>query len=130
MLRSLNFIKIRKAMEVVTLLFLLGTAGYVHADCYPSDTAYTAIIQNVYHGVTSNNFRLTGSDQLPGFITRKQLCDRLTSHHNNGKKHWNGKNKPRLSWKWLHFVLSMSRCSHLHSRLQQHHWLAAMGWLP
>ncbi len=72
-------------MEVVTLLFLLGTAGYVHADCYPGNAAYTAIIQNVYHGVTSDNFRLTGTDQLPGFITRKQLCDRLTSHHNYGK---------------------------------------------
>ncbi len=71
-------------MEVVTLLFLLGTAGYVHADCYPGDTAYTAIIQNVYHGVTSDNIVLSGTDQLPGTINRKQLCDRLTSHHNNG----------------------------------------------
>ncbi len=53
-------------MEVVTLLFLLGTAGYVHADCYPGDTAYTSIIQSVYNGVTSGGFQLSGTDQLSG----------------------------------------------------------------
>ncbi len=71
-------------MEVVTLLFLLGTAGYVHADCYPGDTAYTSIIQSVYNGVTSGGFQLSGTDQLSGTINRQDLCIRLTSHHNSG----------------------------------------------
>ncbi len=71
-------------MEVVTLLFLLGTAGYVHADCYPDDTAYTSIIQSVYHGVTSDGIQLSGTNQLSGTIDRQDLCTRLTSHHNSG----------------------------------------------
>ncbi len=71
-------------MEVVTLLFLLGTAGYVHADCYPGDPAYSAITQSIYDGVTSNSIQLSGPNQLQGIISRHQLCDRLTSHHNTG----------------------------------------------
>ena len=71
----------------ITLLCILGALGYAQADCYPGDTAFTAIVQEVYHGVTSDsiNFEAFSSDQPSGSITRQHLCSILTNHHNNGR---------------------------------------------
>ena len=65
---------------------VLGAVSYAQADCYPGDTTYTAIVQEIYHGVTSDNIKLEGGpDQPSGTINRQQLCIILTNHHNYGK---------------------------------------------
>ena len=51
-------------------------------DCYPGDSAYTEIVQQIYRGVTSDSILLTGPDQPK---SRYQLCSTLTNHHNSGK---------------------------------------------
>ena len=72
-------------MMWITLLCVLGAVGYAQADCYPGDTTYTAIVQEIYHDVTSDNIKLDGGpDQPSGIINRQQLCDILTNHHNYG----------------------------------------------
>ena len=73
-------------MMWITLLCVLGVVGYAQADCYPGDTTFNAIVQEIYHGVTSDNIKLDGGpDQPSGTINRQQLCDILTNHHNYGK---------------------------------------------
>ncbi len=52
--------------------------------CYPGDTIYTGIVQDIYHSVTADNIVLSGPNQPRGAITRQQLCSILTNHHNNG----------------------------------------------
>lgn len=69
---------------MITSILLLGIsffAGPLSADRYPGDTTYTSIVQEIYHGVSSDNiilsFNLTIND-------RKQLCETLVEQHNNG----------------------------------------------
>ena len=59
--------------------------GYARADCYPGDTAYTSIVQDIYHDATSDKIQLSGSDQPAGTISRYHLCSILRQHHNYGK---------------------------------------------
>lgn len=70
-------------MQFCVLFYILGVAGYVSADCYPGDTIYNSILQEIYHGVTSDNIKLTSRDSIP--INRRDLCDILTTHHNSDK---------------------------------------------
>jgi hypothetical protein len=51
------------------------------ADIYPGDTAYNAIVQNIYHGVSADNINLVYDQSIH---TRTQLCVKLTDQHNNG----------------------------------------------
>ncbi len=71
---------------VTLLLFLLGTFVYVQADCYPGDSNYTTIVQEIYHDVTSDdivfNSRKEGS--TVDSLTRRQLCSNLANLHNHG----------------------------------------------
>ena len=68
---------------LVSTLCLLGAVGYVKADCYPGDTVFNSILQDIYNGVTTNNIVLTFSG--PTAFTRYHLCLILTNNHNNGK---------------------------------------------
>ena len=70
--------------QIILLMCVLqGTlVSYVQADCYPGDTAYTQIVQEIYHGVTSDNIKLSAHG--PGGLYRSALCHTLTSQHNIG----------------------------------------------
>ena len=68
----------------IVSFFVSYLAAYALADCYPGDDANTAIILDLYHGVTSDNIVLTGTSQPSGMLDREQLCSILTNHHNNG----------------------------------------------
>lgn len=50
------------------MIGLAAMAAYVQADCYPGDVAYT---QEIYHGVTSDNIRLSHNGGSP--ISRRSL---------------------------------------------------------
>lgn len=69
---------------IIPVMCILGLAEYVRADCYPGDTIYTSIVQEIYHGVTSDNIVLA-SQNGGSPITRSSLCNVLTAHHNFGK---------------------------------------------
>lgn len=68
---------------IILVIGILGVAEYAQADCYPGDTIYTSIVQEIYHGVTSDNIVLT-SQNGGSPITRNSLCNILTAHHNFG----------------------------------------------
>ena len=70
-------------MLFVILACVLGALGYAKADCYPGDSVYTNIVQNIYSGVTSDNIILSfhGSTSM----NRQALCSILVNHHNYGK---------------------------------------------
>ena len=72
-------------MMLITLLCVLGAVSYAQADCYPGDSTFNAIVQEIYHSVTSDNIKLDGSNQPSGSINRQHLCSILTNHHNYGK---------------------------------------------
>lgn len=64
------------------LISVLGTLSYVQADCYPGDTQYTQIVEEIYHGVTSDRISLSAHDSSS--ITRRALCEILIERHNEG----------------------------------------------
>ena len=70
-------------MQLTTLVCVLGAIGYAHADCYPGDTAYSSIVQEIYSGVTHDNIVLTFHGSSP--MNRQTLCSTLVNRHNNGK---------------------------------------------
>ena len=70
-------------MKLIVLVCILGALGYAKADCYPGDTAYTNIVQQIYGGVTSDNIVLTFLGSVP--MNRQALCNILVNHHNSGK---------------------------------------------
>ena len=67
---------------IVVLLVVLKLCGLTNADCYPGDTQYTAIVQEIYRKVTSD--RISGLRGYPNPLTRLQLCNLLVNNHNNG----------------------------------------------
>ena len=69
------------------VICLAAVAGYVQADCYPGDVAYTKIVQDIYHGVTSDNIRLASYGDGNSAISRHTLCNTLVTHHNYEKSH-------------------------------------------
>ena len=76
----------------ICLLALLGIKfQYARADCYPGDIRYTELVQNMYHGVTSDSIALEA--HLPPTLTRGDLCtilvDRHNSHTNPGQTNTN-----------------------------------------
>ena len=70
-------------MRLISLICVLGTLGYVKADCYPGNTAFTNIVQEIYKGVTSDNIILKYLGTSA--INRQNLCQILVTHHNHGK---------------------------------------------
>ena len=68
----------------IILLLVLGVFGCARADCYPGDTNFTGIVQQIYNAVTSDRIVLAGTDQPIGVIDRQQLCEILIDHHNFG----------------------------------------------
>ena len=60
---------------------------YAQADCYPGDSAYTSIVQEIYRGVTMDNIILDHFTvcATPMAIDRQTLCALLVSQHNFGK---------------------------------------------
>lgn len=69
-------------MQLLTVL-AIGVIGQVQADCYPGDSAFTNIVQEIYHGVTSDNIILTYLGNTP--MSRSALCNILVNHHNYGR---------------------------------------------
>ena len=59
-------------------LLLAPSAG---ADVYPGDASYGAIVQDIYHEVTSDSIYLNWQTSI---TTRTELCEALTSAHNTG----------------------------------------------
>ena len=70
-------------MKLISLICVLGVLGHANADCYPGDTAFTNIVQEIYKGVTSDNIILTYHGS--GSMSRNTLCSTLVNHHNYGK---------------------------------------------
>jgi len=62
---------------------MFGVLGYVSADCYPGDVAFTNIVQEIYKGVTHDNIVLTYIGHAP--MNRQALCSILVTNHNHGK---------------------------------------------
>ena len=60
----------------------LKLCGLTYADCYPGDSQYTAIVQQLYRNVISD--RISGLRGYPHSLTRSQLCHLLVNNHNNG----------------------------------------------
>ena len=71
------------------LCTLIGATSvrYAQADCYPGDSAYTSIVQEIYKGVTMDNIILDHftTCATPMAIDRQTLCALLVSQHNFGK---------------------------------------------
>lgn len=63
-----------------TLVMLVAVPMPVLADVYPGDTAYSKIVQDVYHSVSSDRIRM---DWKTNIRTRPQLCQELVKRHNN-----------------------------------------------
>ena len=72
-------------MKVFTLMCILSVCGYALADCYPGDTIYTSIVQEIYKGVTHDNIIVTFHDHGNTPLTRNTLCNILVYRHNNRK---------------------------------------------
>ena len=73
---------IRMAYRIVMVLFVVvKLCGLAYADCYPGDTQYTAIVQELYKSVTSDRINLRGYSHS---LTRSKLCKLLVNNHNNG----------------------------------------------
>ena len=70
-------------MRLSVLICLLGALGCARADCYPGDTPFTNIVQEIYHGVTADNIVLAYSG--PSSMSRQALCSILVSNHNYGR---------------------------------------------
>jgi len=71
-------------MLYIALVTLVGMhcCLLVSADCYPGDTQYSAILQEINDMVTSDNIiGLWGYSTL----TRSQLCSLLVINHNSGQ---------------------------------------------
>ena len=76
-------ILIRMAYHIVMVLFILvKLCGLAYADCYPGDTQYTAIVQELYNKVTSDE--ISGLRGYSHSLTRSQLCKLLVNNHNTG----------------------------------------------
>lgn len=105
----------------IVLISLLGVVGYVQADCYPGDTTYTAIVQQIYHGVTSDRIQL--SFHGSGLMTRRQLCSILTNRHNNGKNP--GQSQTNRDYLGL-ATISVSQCQNALTYTQGYNSIA--GW--
>ncbi len=59
----------------------IDAAGINYVDVYPGDTAYNALVQEIYHEVSSDNIDLNFNSSIQ---TRTQLCNLLVSRHNGG----------------------------------------------
>ena len=82
-------------ISVAVVFTLLGVYELVDADCYPGDAQFTAIVQEIYKGVTSDRIRgLRGQ----GILTRSQLCSMLVRNHNNGRHYNSGQTKTNLDF--------------------------------
>ena len=64
------------------LLLVLKLCGLMYANCYPGDSQYTAIVQEMYKKVTSDE--ITGLRGYPFSLNRSQLCKLLVKNHNRG----------------------------------------------
>ena len=110
-------------MLIIVLCVLGAAIGTVQADCYPGDTVYTSIVQEIYHGVTSDNIRLDSSNQPSGSINRQQLCNILTDHHNNGRN----PNQQLTNKDFLGFVsVSPAACTNALTYTQGYN--SILGW--
>jgi len=69
----------KKYLILLSLLFI-NQASY--ADIYPGDTAYSQIVQRVYHEVSSDNINMLYKTNI---VSRNQLCSELVNRHNNHK---------------------------------------------
>lgn len=67
---------------IVVSISLAFTSTAVIADRYPSDNAYTTIVQEVYHEVSADTINLNFDSTIRN---RGQLCDKLINQHNNGR---------------------------------------------
>ena len=82
------------------MCILVGVTSiqYAQADCYPGDTIYTNIVQEIYKGVTTDttildHFTDPGTCATPMPIDRQTLCAVLVSQHNFGKNSDAGQTK-------------------------------------
>ena len=84
---------------------LLGAlVSYVQADCYPGDTVYTQIVQEIYHGVTSDKIVLTAHGNTP--MSRSDLCEILVTRHNTGKN----PGQKSTNQKFLGTAMTLKKC--------------------
>ena len=73
----------------VVLTLLSVYTQTINADCYPGDTQFTAIVQEVYKQVTSDRISgLRGYGSLE--LTRAQLCSLLVRNHSDSEQ-WSNK---------------------------------------
>ena len=64
--------------SILTLNFL-AISTPVTADIYPGDTTYSAIVQTIYHQISSDNVQLAYDQSISD---RTDLCAKLISKHN------------------------------------------------
>ena len=70
-----------KLTKQIFLLSLLLSPMASMADIYPGDAAYSAIVQDIYLGVSADNIDMQYDNSI---VTRTDLCTILTNQHNNG----------------------------------------------
>jgi len=95
-------------ISLVAVFTLLGTYSQLaDADCYPGDTQFTAIVQEVYKKVTSD--RISGLRGYGSYeLTRTQLCSLLVQNHNSGLIQSRG--QTRTNNNFLGQAISLSSC--------------------
>ena len=88
------------------LLVVLKLCGLIYADCYPGDSQYTAIVQEIYKNVTSD--RINGLRGYSNSLTRSQLCNLLVNNHNNRRLSASGQRY--TNQQFLGQLVSVSSC--------------------
>ena len=75
--------KLRNKLLVSGIAFCISSILVSHsslADIYPGDTAYSQIVQEIYHEISSDNIDLAYDQSI---VDRTDLCTKLIDQHNN-----------------------------------------------
>ena len=109
--------------SIVVLLVALKLCGLAYADCYPGDSQYNAIVQELYRNVIRD--RISGLRGYPNPLTRLQLCNLLVSNHNNGYLRASGQSY--TNQRFLGQSVSVSSCVNALTNTQG--YTTQSGWI-